>query len=324
MAVVARGRDDDNAAEPELLDRLVERILREVARNRGVQREVRDADVVLRLVVVDPLGRRDHVARPGHAVVVHDVERDELRARRGARVVRAVARSDPGHERAVAAAVTGRVRNQLRDHLFGDDPGTTLEVDAVLVDPGVDDRDRRRGRAIPVGVRVEGSKRLGRRPDLVRGRRRVELDPRVARDREPGPPGQDEHALRLHRGRDRADEPEPSVQALSVAEGVTLAGRLVGVLGVRGAVVALDDDVDERVRGRVRLGLEQGIEIGRWIGAPAGLRQRDRRDEQDCEDRQKSSAALAPQSVRARISASIPGPPEGARTSPVRSDAAMS
>ena len=269
MAVVARGHDDGHAAEPELLDCLVERIGREVARNRGMQREVRDADVVLVLVLVDPLGRRDHVARTGHAGIVHDVERDELRRRSRACVVRAAAGRDPGDERAMAATVTGRVRNELRDHLVGDDACAAVEVDAVLVDPRVDDRDRRRGRAILLGVGPERSKPLGRRPDLVRRRSRVELDSCVARDRQPGPASQDEHAPGLHRGRDRADEPEPSVHALAVAVGVTVPGRLVRVLRVRGAVVALDDDVDECVRGR-RAPWPRAADRDRWTDPDSG------------------------------------------------------
>ena len=152
---------------------------------------------------------------------------------------------------------------------------------------------------------------------------RVELDPCVARDRQPGPASQDEHAPGLHRRRHRADEPEPSVHALAVAVGVAVTGRLVRVLRVRGAVVALDDDLDECVRGLVRLGLEQRIEIGGRIRIPAGLRQRDGGDEQDGENRQQASPALAPEGVGARITAPIPRPPEGARTSPVWSAAAM-
>ena len=59
------------------------------------------------LVREDPLAGRDHVARPRDAAVVHDVERDEVRLRRRARVAVGRAGGDAGHERAVAAAVAG-------------------------------------------------------------------------------------------------------------------------------------------------------------------------------------------------------------------------
>ena len=80
-AVVPCSRHDRDAAEPQLLDRLVERVAREAARVRGVKREVRDLDVVRVLVRDNPLRRCDHVARPRSARVVHDVERDDVRAR---------------------------------------------------------------------------------------------------------------------------------------------------------------------------------------------------------------------------------------------------
>ena len=79
-----RSRHDDHAVEPELLDRLVQRVDPEVVHGTGVEREVGDADVVRRPVLVDPLGRRDHVAGPADAVVVHDIEVDQLRVRREA------------------------------------------------------------------------------------------------------------------------------------------------------------------------------------------------------------------------------------------------
>src|SRR5947199_256041 len=136
-AVVAGRRNDGDAAEPELLDRLVEGVVREAARVRGVQREVRDLDVVLVLVRENPLRRCDHVARPRGARVVHDVERDDVRARRCAGVAWSLARRDPGHERAMAATVAGRVVRQGRQIDLLHDAGT--EVGHLRrVDAGVD------------------------------------------------------------------------------------------------------------------------------------------------------------------------------------------
>ena len=60
----------------------------------------------VRAVLIDPLDTRDHVARPRHAVVVHDVDRDEVGAWSGPGVVGSAARRDACDERAVPAAVT--------------------------------------------------------------------------------------------------------------------------------------------------------------------------------------------------------------------------
>ena len=60
--VVPGGRHDDDTAEPEPFDRLVERIEAEARRGGAGHREVGDADVVGVLVGQDPVGRRDHVA----------------------------------------------------------------------------------------------------------------------------------------------------------------------------------------------------------------------------------------------------------------------
>src|SRR5256885_5118578 len=53
-----------------------------------VEREVGDADAVLVLVGEDPVRGGDDVARAGHPLVVHDVERDDLRALGDTLVVR--------------------------------------------------------------------------------------------------------------------------------------------------------------------------------------------------------------------------------------------
>src|SRR6185369_5616913 len=83
-AVVARGRDDGDPGEPGALDRPVERVEHERAVVGPGQREVRNANSVLILVRDDPVEPGDDVARVTHAVVVEDVDGDELRARGGA------------------------------------------------------------------------------------------------------------------------------------------------------------------------------------------------------------------------------------------------
>ena len=247
-AVVAGRRDDCDPAEPELLDRAIERIGREVAGNRRVEREVRDLDVVVVLVVEDPLAGRDDVARPADAVVVHDVERDDLGRRSRARVPGRRARRDAGHERAVAAAVTGRVVRKRRQVDVRQD--ATREVGPGRVDPGVDDRDRghRGGVRARVGAPEGRVARLGG-PELGRrvGRARAgHLRPRVEGH------GQARHlreaVQRAGRdlGRNRADQVE---LLLDVAE--TLDRALRG----RGALPALDDDVE--LLARIRLGLRE-------------------------------------------------------------------
>ena len=72
-----------------------------------VQREVGDADVVLRLVLEDPVAGRDDVGDGRLALVVHHVDGDEVRARRHAGEAGRLARGDAGHERSVPVSVAG-------------------------------------------------------------------------------------------------------------------------------------------------------------------------------------------------------------------------
>ena len=112
-----------------------------------MEREVRDADAVAVLVAEDPVGGADHVARPRHALVVHDVERDDPGRRRRAGVAARGSRGQAGHHRPVAEAVAaGVVRERGQVHR-GED--AVAEVHAARVDSRVDQRDRRRvaGRA---------------------------------------------------------------------------------------------------------------------------------------------------------------------------------
>ena len=132
-AVVAGGRDDHDAVEPELLDGLVERVEVEVRLGRGVQREVRDLDVVVVLVGEDPLRRGDHVGRARHAAVVHHPHRQDVRGRGSARIAAGTARRDPRHEGAVAVTVTLRVwRGRAEVHLR---VGATAEILLARVEP---------------------------------------------------------------------------------------------------------------------------------------------------------------------------------------------
>ena len=77
------------------------------------------------------------------------------------------ARSDSGHERAVAVAVTGRVRRQRREVDLAEHPAA--EVGPSRVDTRVDDRDRRRGRRA-LARPVDRSVRRPRPQLLVRER----------------------------------------------------------------------------------------------------------------------------------------------------------
>ena len=79
------GCDDEDAVEPELLDGGIERVVREARLGLADEREVRDADVVLRGVLQDPVARGDDVARVRGAVGVRRPDADDRRAR-----------SDPG------------------------------------------------------------------------------------------------------------------------------------------------------------------------------------------------------------------------------------
>ena len=88
--LVARGGDHDDAGVPGLLDRRVQRIgLVGLGRGRG-QRQVDHADAVLGLVVDRELDPGDHVEDGGVAVVVGDLDRDQVRPRRDAHVAAVV------------------------------------------------------------------------------------------------------------------------------------------------------------------------------------------------------------------------------------------
>ena len=112
--VVPRGSHDRDAVEPQLLDRLIERVEEEARAPGGMEREVGDANVVLRLVLEDPVAGGNDVGHGRLALVVHDVDGEQVRGRRDTGVARRSAGCDAGDERAVAVAVARRVRRQAR------------------------------------------------------------------------------------------------------------------------------------------------------------------------------------------------------------------
>ena len=93
-----------------------------------MEREVRHPNVPARLVLEDPVTRRDDVARERGAPVVHHVQRHDRRGRRRAGVATRAPGSDTGDERPVPAAVAGRVGAGADEIHLLDHP--TAEIDA--------------------------------------------------------------------------------------------------------------------------------------------------------------------------------------------------
>src|SRR5207253_3681046 len=144
LAVVARRRDDDETVQPELLDRLVERIEQDAALGRAREGHVDDLDPVLVLVRQDPVEAREDVARQGHALAVCDADVDEVRGRGRTDVTGSAARREPGDHRAVTLGIADSRRGG-HEIAAGDDAST--EVRRLRgVDTAVYDRDRRRRR----------------------------------------------------------------------------------------------------------------------------------------------------------------------------------
>ena len=303
LAVVARGRDDHDALQPESLNRLVERVDAEARLRRTGQREVDDTNAVLARVLVDPVGRCDHVARARLTVGVGRPDRHDLRVRCTAGVL-AGARSDAGHHRAVTflvVAISGsaeRAQVDLRDQ-------PAAEVTPRL-DAGVHNRDRRRLRSRAgdgARVRVEAvlqdrhvRRVLPHRRVLV-GRR---LHLHVRRDRRHvGVLGQLDEVGAGQRGADAGDRDELLLDVtLAVLDFV--AGRL-------GVLVALDDDVELLKRVRSRLSQEAGRNDRRFTG-DSGSGAARHRDYQHCCQRRQDDATLSapPESVRPGLTAPSP------------------
>ena len=117
--VVAGRADDHDAGVPKGIHGLDQRVHRRGLVDRMAEREVDDADPVLRLVVQDPLQAGQHVGAEAAAGAVEDADGDEARLRGQARHaavgrVAAVADEDAGHVRAVAVGVDAVFRGRLR------------------------------------------------------------------------------------------------------------------------------------------------------------------------------------------------------------------
>ena len=184
--LVAGGGDDDDAREPELLDGLVERVASgSSSASPSAARSSRRGCCTASLVLEDPLGGRDHVARARHALVVHHVQRDDPRGGCRARVVGRRAGGQAGDGGAVAVAVAGRVaRERVRlscartrspkSARLGSMPESTKAIEGVR---------RTRGPWPPV---LPGRARAGDRPPLadfspeLNARSRRELPLRLA------------------------------------------------------------------------------------------------------------------------------------------------
>ena len=109
-AVVARGRDDDDAGARRALDRLAQRVGGGRLGHRVAERQVDDADVVAAAVGDRPVDAGDDVARQADAVRPEHPDVDQLGAGRDAagvevRHVRRRAADDARDVRAVAEQV---------------------------------------------------------------------------------------------------------------------------------------------------------------------------------------------------------------------------
>ena len=128
-AAVVPGRcHDDDAGEPQALHGAVQRAREGARPEGGMEREVRHPNVPARLVLEDPVTRRDDVARERGAPVVHHVQRHDRRGRCRAGVATRAPGSDTGDERPVPAAVAGRVGPGADEIHLLDHP--TAEIDA--------------------------------------------------------------------------------------------------------------------------------------------------------------------------------------------------
>ena len=284
-----------------------------------MERQVRDADVVLTLVLEDPLARGDHVAGAGHPRLVHHVEVDQRSRGRRAGVADGLTCGDPRHERPVAATVAVAAAARGTERLPRDHAGPEGRV--VRVDARVDDRDRRHRRPAAVHCRPEAREPVRLRPQVLRrvagGAHRV-----VERDDEAGDLGQLRDLVRRQLA---ATIPSRRKLLLDRAQPVD---RLLRELGSRSG---LDQDVEllvllgrlENAGGDVRL----LVAVARGRGHRQRQRQRDDREDAEpasTERRTRVGAVLAaaipgsPQRRRAVLAASVPRTPERARAVPAR------
>jgi hypothetical protein len=183
-ANVAGSSDDNHAVEPELLERLVERIVHEARGRSRQKREIHDTDAVGVLVREHPLGCRDDVGHQGFVVRVRGPDGDDVRVRRCAGVLirpdRPFTGGQASHHGSVSELVADRQRVERgKVDLLHD---AAAEVHLRPVDAGVDDCDRRRVPARRSTPKLIHTRRL--RPEIRISRIRRRADhARVARDR---------------------------------------------------------------------------------------------------------------------------------------------
>ncbi len=289
LAVVAGRRDDDDPRVDRGLCGLAERVVDVRLDDGGAQREVGDPDVVARPVRDHPVERGDDVARSPLALGADDAKVEQFGVEREAAVLVAEIVGDAerlapragqqsGHVRSVAVRVVAvarlraRVGPVARDEVPAKDHAglarvvdvlEVLVVAAVLVDPGVEDRDAD-ARAVDAveahlpQVRREESEHRAEAAgsdDLVRARRRAHvirvvvgerrlLDVTVERDVE--------HAGQRHEPSDdvrREVEREAANDAeLARADELVVAARRPDRIGRGRKVVRSNDHRDRRRR----------------------------------------------------------------------------
>ncbi len=330
-AVVADRRHDDDAVQPQLLDRLVERVEAEARHTRGDERQVRDADVVLRLVLEDPVRSRDHVARAGLAEVVRRPDTDERGVLPHARIQSRRACRNACDHRPVTLVVTGGTGAE-RGQVDARDETAAEVVHLARVDAAVHDCDRGSLRSQYRCRRHARRIELEAREGIQRARHRCLVPQR--RDVRRGPPHlrvdviETGEAARLDYavGRDHVD-----VRILRQLDDVC-AGDAGGdaVDGVEAplelALVALDAVAHVVARVALRA-LHDHVE--RLAGVGLRSRQEGRRDvclmvRVVCEtdgrkghrhssngERDQSAATLAPQHGRSRVAAAATSAPQG-------------
>jgi hypothetical protein len=194
----------------------------------------------------------------------------------------------------------------------------------VLVDAGVDDRDRRH---LLTRCRLIAPERLDagrRRPDVLR---RVadgpaQLHPCVVRHGQAGDLGEVVHLLRLELHGDRADEPQLPNESLAVAAVVLMVVRVLERL-VRApdAAVGLDDHLHKRLGLLLSLRQQDRVDVrGRvepeltLLIVPRAGGERSSDDEHCTERSDEAASALTPERVRPGVSAPVPCSPESTRT----------
>ena len=194
-------------------------------------------------------------------VVVHHPDRKDVRRRGGAGVLVLAAGGDPGDERAVTLSVALGVRRQRAEV----DLRVRAAVEVLLgrVEPGVDDRDRRRVRC-RIGLAAP-QPRVARDvgPQLRVELERAGLDRRVRGDDQAGDLGQPCEPLGLELDRDAVDEREP-LRDLAAVGAAVLGERRHGLVDAAGG---LDDHAHPLASVRLCLLEESRRDVRALLGA---------------------------------------------------------